>query len=554
VSGNEVRSPASGVTAMMDNYGTRSLREILRVLFAHWLLMLLLVVIGGGGTYLACRLVTPIYRSSVSLMFKRPLDRSPLNATDGDKALEVFVKAQHQIVLSDLVLARAMALSEDRGLRERWLKLRSDWESARGREGGEISGVQARIDQFLQKDLEPRVRKILDTQQAELERFRKSVKLETPGGEQVAATESFTISVDRPGEPAQGDGHRLAMYAADAVADMYMVRHRELQERLSDPALRVMQAVIEAFEDEVAGDLEAYRVFVREHSADLGILEQLLKSGTEHGTQVVLTKVRENDARLTLELARDVAIHEVMKKLLPEKAFAPGGLEEMTDGEIAAAVASVSVEFLQDNVGFSESIKELTRLESRRNRIESQYTENSQEVRNLREQLTQARRNLLGAIVGHVQGLDASIKARQQQKAMHEELVRATAEEQNEIQRKLAEYAQLKNNFLVAQKHLEELRQQKVDAMANHLRARDAVTITKMDHASIPDPDRPVQPMLHLYTAVAILVSVFLGVAAAFMVDHFDHTLRSSADAERYLGLTVLGSIRKRGRRLIVEA
>ena len=51
---------------------------------------------------------------------------------------------------------------------------------------------------------------------------------------------------------------------------------------------------------------------------------------------------------------------------------------------------------------------------------------------------------------------------------------------------------------------------------------------------------------------VQALVSLLLGVAMAFLADHFDHTLRSNVEAERYLGLPVLGSVKRRRRRLIV--
>jgi capsular polysaccharide biosynthesis protein len=547
---------------MNDLHGTRSLREIVRIIFQHWLMLLLIVLVGVGGTYALCQYVTPVYESTVSLMFKRPAEKSPINADPGDRALEVFVKAQQQIVMSDLVLARALVVSRDEKLREAWLALRERWYKSQAEGGEALVGVQNEVARFLTKDVGPQVEGLLrptgasaaTSGQRDLKEFRDSAKLETPGGEQVALTESFTMSVRRPGPREERDSYKDAMYAADLLADMYIVRYQELQQALSNPALRVMQDVIEAYEKESAEVVAAYQDFVKEHSGEIGVLEQLLKSGTEHGMQVVLTKVREDDAGLALELARDTAVYNVMKSVLPAKAFEPGGIDEMSVAEVDEAAASVSPEFLQNNVGFTQFVRDAAKLEAKRAELETQFTENSRNVQYIREEVTLAKRQLLRAIVAHVQGLDARIKARQQQKEMHGELVKRITTEQNQTQALLATYAELKNNFEVAQKHSETLQKQKLEAMSNWLRARDSVTITKLDQASMPAVDRPVMPRPLPYTLVALAVSALIGVAGAFLVDHFDHTLRSTGEAERYLDLPVLGSVKQRGRRLIVEA
>jgi capsular polysaccharide biosynthesis protein len=542
-----------GDTIMSDLHSTRSLREIARIIFQHWFMLLFIVLVGGGGTYALCQWATPVYESKVSVIFKRPADKSPLTAAPGDRALEVFVKAQQQIVMSDLVLARTMIIAEDQKLRDKWFKMRDRWHRAEVEGGEALATARAEIAQFVGKEVEPGVGRLLSTGQKDLKTLRDAVKLETPGGEQVALTESFTIAVRRPGPPDQADSYKRAMYAADLLADMYMLRYQELQEDLSNPGIRVMQEVVDAYEKESADVVGAYQKFVKEHSDEVGVLEQLLKSGTEHGTQVVLTKVREDDAVLALELARDTAVYNVLKGALPAKALEPGGIDAMTEDEVEAAAACVPAEFLRENVGFTEFVKDAAKLEARCSKLEAQFTENSRNVQYAREEVVLAKRRLLQAIVAHEQGLEASIKARQEQKQTHEELVKSLAAEQNQTQAKLATYAELKNNFQVVQKHLEKLQQDKLEALSNWLQARNVVTITKLDVASLPAVDRPVMPRPLLYTLVALAVSILVGVAGAFLVDHFDHTLRSIDEAERYLGLPVVGSIKRRGRRLIIE-
>jgi uncharacterized protein involved in exopolysaccharide biosynthesis len=547
-------------TNMNDSYsyGTRSLREIVRIMFQHWFVLLFIIVLITGGTYAVCRFVSPTYRSKVSLIFQRPLNKSPISTEQGERALEVFVKAQQQIVMSDIVLARAKVIAEDDQLRKQWYELRTAWDKARSGGDGDVTKIQARITSFLTGDekkdgtVANQVNRLLSGDQKEFADFRKSVKLETPGGEQVAMTETFALTADRPSQLTKPESYKNAMYVTDVLADMYMVRYQELQQELSDPALRVMQDVIEDFGKEVEKTIGAYETFVQQNSNDIGVLEQLLKSGTEHGVQVVLTKVRENGAKLAMDLARDKAMHDVLRETLPEQVFEPEGVAKMADEEVDSALTSVSAEFLTDNVGFNELVKSLAALETKRAKIETRFTDASRDMQYLRNEISQGKRQILRAIAAHAKGLAASIKAREQQQAMNEELAKSTATEQSEVQQKLVTYARLKNDFQVSLKHMQELQQQRIDALANGLRARESVTIAKLDNASVPDPKRPVSPKTLIYTLVAFAVSLLLGVAFAFMADHFDHTLRSIGEAERYLGVPVVGSVRKRGRSLVV--
>ncbi|MHC4796357.1 MAG: hypothetical protein ACYTF1_06900, partial [Planctomycetota bacterium] len=79
----------------------------------------------------------------------------------------------------------------------------------------------------------------------------------------------------------------------------------------------------------------------------------------------------------------------------------------------------------------------------------------------------------------------------------------------------------------------------------------DAVTINIVDEAKLPDVSRPTYPRPILYTLIAAVVGLLLGVAYAFVADHFDHTLASIEEAERYLCIPVVGSVKKCGKGLL---
>jgi len=74
--------------------------------------------------------------------------------------------------------------------------------------------------------------------------------------------------------------------------------------RSTIPRSGLMQGVVDNYQKEYEEKESAYNKFIHENSGDIGVLEQLLRSGTEHGIQVLYTKFRESDATLFLDLAR----------------------------------------------------------------------------------------------------------------------------------------------------------------------------------------------------------------------------------------------------------
>src|SRR5204863_3493796 len=110
-----------------------------------------------------------------------------------------------QILQSDLVMARTKVIAEDESLRSQWLNLRNELDTAQ-RGGQNVTPIQQKIDDFLTRGagkqegtVSYRVNEMLEHDQEELRKFKKSIELETPGGERVALTESFVVKVDRPG-------------------------------------------------------------------------------------------------------------------------------------------------------------------------------------------------------------------------------------------------------------------------------------------------------------------------------------------------------------------
>ena len=81
--------------------------------------------------------------------------------------------------------------------------------------------------------------------------------------------------------------------------------------------------------------------------------------------------------------------------------------------------------------------------------------------------------------------------------------------------------------------------------------ANTPILVSVLSEPSMPDPERPRKPIFWLNMVLAIVGGVILSLIYAFSADHFDHSLKSIDDAERYLGVPVLASVPKLGRKVI---
>lgn len=557
---------------MADAYGTRTLRELMRVVFLRSGRILLITLLAAGVTYWVCINAVPIYRSTVTLIFKQPSDKSPVFREQPDRPLEIFVKAQQQIVMSDLVLARTKVISEDETLRNQWIALRKSYDDLRFKRAlpsdpydpktaKDLIAVQHQIEEFLTKagpgNVAEKVQTLLDKKQKELSDFRDDVKLKTPGGEQVAMTESFQIQVDRPAPDNREKSCMNAMYAADVLSDMYMVRFRELQSRLAGAADEFMKRVVDEHVKVINNAQSRLSEFIDKEldsPGDVAILEQLLKSGTEHGYQIIATRARENTLTLKDNLAKAKSMRELLRGMLPAKALEGDGVAQLTDAEVAQAVAIIPPEVTENNIIVNRLSNRMLQVQAKLTNLQSTFTKEYGSVQETEDELSSTKRQLLSELVANAKALDISIKSYEDRLADNANEVKSIEARLDKINRRLTEYQRLKNDVEVAQKQHQEIQKEQVDAFVAAEQARVAITIEKMDKASQPNPDRPAQPLTLIYTGIAGGVGLILAIALAFLGDHFDHTFRTIEDAERYTGLPVVGSVSKQGRTILTGA
>jgi uncharacterized protein involved in exopolysaccharide biosynthesis len=539
----------------MADIGARTARELGRVVFSRLGTVLAIVVVITGGTLAACLLAPKHYQSQVTFLVKEPRPQNPAaQEVSSDRSLQVFIKTQYELVKSQTVLARtvAMLMAPDSPAAKQWREARQAWERETTKERWKAftDALTALDKEVLEREKDAFFRDAV-------RRFARKVKIETPGGEQVALSEVITVQVVQP-EPVDN-----AYRATDLLAKTYIDRYREKQAERGLTTSDFMKVRLEDLKNNRLKPSEtAVRDFVEKEldsPSDLVILEQLMKSGGEAGRQITVRRFQEEMITNDSLLAEARQLRKQVLEQLPQaiwdgpRAGADGELvvpttaklDKMTDEDpiLTDTITIIPEETLKNNVVVHQLKAKEVDLLIDLNRLKVEYKPEYRLVQDKLTEIARTRRQILKELIGEASALDikySTLTARQKEIGSKLE---GETKRLNKITSQLVRYNELQNEATLAREEYRKASTDLASAMAYQQQQADAITISVLDPPKLPDAMLPVYPQPVLYTILAGLVGLLLATAYAFTADYFDHTLSSIEATERYLGVPVVGSV-----------
>jgi succinoglycan biosynthesis transport protein ExoP len=242
---------------------------------------------------------------------------------------------------------------------------------------------------------------------------------------------------------------------------------------------------------------------------------------------------------------------------------------DVTLGELQAKVAKIREQLggMSDTVVSSETVVEdpvvaqyrrsLAELEVELALAREKYTEQHPEVLRLQAEAAEVKANLSSA-VARVVGTQTETP-----NPMREALLRQIVEAETEMAAARAESEALRRVIAGEEERLSQLPQKELDLARvtrdlevaqqiymmlltkyEEMRVTEQMQISdlwRIDPAALPK--NPVKPRKMLNTAIAGILGVFVGVAAAFIIESTDTSIKSAEEVEEILGLPILGTI-----------
>ena len=510
---------------MPDTYASRTLREIIRVVASRFhavaMIFLAVVIIVAAVTALGARW----YRSEVTLLARPGVSGNPLEANEAGVLrdnVSLFVMTQREIVTSDYVLA--------------WALMKMD--GAPG-DGGEMVYSPQQVSDFIRGNPD-RMRLV-----------KKQVTLVTPGGPDATFTQNFTIRVDCSTEAElAGEGKadhtraaaaRMAHELAQAVQEGYIKRFGQLEGMRSSQALNLLEKqALSAAHERLEAASKTFREFI---DSDLqGDLLQVINMvggravGAETGDASLATRFRGEINKLDERIAETTTLRQAV-----DSELAKANDDELVVPD-AVTASNPSIKTLQAKIIDAKIVL---------NSLVPRYTEAHQEVAHTREELAMARADLRAELAKQSDRLVQELSMLQARRVVLAGRVVEDRQRVDDLAGKVARYDQLQRALESAQVLFDEEQRRVVSAVTAQKLAANPVLVSTLDDATWPDPHQPRRPMVWLNLLVAAAAGLVLSMGYAFLADHFDHSIKSVDEAERFLGVPVLASVPRMTGRII---
>jgi uncharacterized protein involved in exopolysaccharide biosynthesis len=183
----------------------------------------------------------------------------------------------------------------------------------------------------------------------------------------------------------------------------------------------------------------------------------------------------------------------------------------------------------------------IAQLQMEINEVNTQYTDAYEPLRRLKTELDaniglmrEEMTLILRAKTIQAEGIRSSLAEMDRTVTGLEDSVRSTAKQ-------LSTYEYLKNDYNLAKGEYTAVKNKlELARQASNL-SQQKMVITMVDPPTLPT--KPVKPKRTIIALMGIVFGLFLGVAGAFTLDYFDHTLKNPEDIDHYLELPCFGSL-----------
>src|ERR1700676_4768765 len=247
----------------------------------------------------------------------------------------------------------------------------------------------------------------------------------------------------------------------------------------------------------------------------------LLFLETEKGTSenIVVQRLRELQQELTKAQA-DRYAKESLYRLLEERNYAelPGVFDNKLIQELTARLAD---------------------LRSEESRLSANFNPNYPRVKELQSQIDESKAMLEAERTRAAGGIANDYKAAVSHEVMLQKAFMEQERQANDIAGKSVQYNILKREA--------DTNKQLYVGLLEKLKETGVSSSLKATNIRVVDPAYPpkkfARPRILMDLSITLIVGMCLGIAAAFLQEHLDNTLKSSEDIERFLQIPSLGAV-----------
>lgn len=310
----------------------------------------------------------------------------------------------------------------------------------------------------------------------------------------------------------------LATQIANTLAEVYVGRNERRQQRGTDAAfhwLEVERASMRERVEEAEHDLLAFRQENSIHTVTLSARQQEL-----------------SDRLASLEALLDEANAD-LRELQRERREVRRA-REASEPEEVAVPAVVNNELIQNLKEQLENLRiEQARLEGRYGERHPDRVGVADAADTVREAIRREIDNVLASYEVPVERAEARVAQLSEDRGAVLDEMRALSQVEPEYNQRRRDIDNQADVLAMIERRYKETDLYRRQQDVNNIEVLDAAIV----------PDFPIRPRKRFTMAVAMLLGGLMGVAAAFLLEVLDNTVRTQEDVERTLGFTFLGVV-----------